>query len=543
MSAAIAPTVPGRVIGIIDLGSNSVRLLLVRIFQDGNVAVLNQVKHMVRLGEGGFLRNRLQEETMSRTITVLRGFADMCTVYGAAEIIAIATAAVRDAENGPEFIRRVQEKTGILLTAISGREEARRIYRGVSSGMEPDGRQRLFIDIGGGSTELIAADSELRSLDSLKLGCVRLANLFFEGDRGPVSAYRYATLQRYVRNESLHALQRLGAFDPVEAVGSSGTIQNLAEIAAAREQEDLQRTGKNKGPISRTILRYDTLCRVVRDLCAMTLEERRSVPGMNPNRADVIIPGAAILQTLMEEQGFESLRVSNRNLQNGILADYLMRTRPETVRRGSSVREDSVLQLARYCRFEEVHSRHVTRLALELFDSARELGLHAANAAMRELLRHASLLHDIGIFIAFSKHHAHSYYLIRNTELLGFTEREIEIMAATAYFHRKRPSRKSTLFLSLDEGIREEVRLLSLFLTLAERLDRSHCQVVETAAFRRGTGGLELHMHAATPCPIEIEEVERCRKLLRKRFKEAVTLIAHIDKDEKDQHRSEPDTV
>src|SRR5699024_3698249 len=149
---------------------------------------------------------------------VLRGFADMCAVYGAAEIIAIATAAVRDAENGPEFIRRVQEKTGILLTAISGREEARLIYLGVSSGMEPDGRQRLFIDIGGGSTELIAADSELRSLDSLKLGCVRLANLFFEGDRGPVSAYRYATLQRYVRNESLHALQRLGAFDPVEAV-------------------------------------------------------------------------------------------------------------------------------------------------------------------------------------------------------------------------------------------------------------------------------------------------------------------------------------
>lgn len=180
MSASITPSVPGKVVGIIDLGSNSVRLLLVRIFSDGSVAVLNQVKHMVRLGEGGFLHNRLQEETMSRTIAVLRGFADMCTVYGASEIVAIATAAVRDAENGPEFIRRVQEKTGILLTPVSGREEARLIYLGVSSGMEPDGNLRLFIDIGGGSTELIVADNELRSLDSLKLGCVRLANLFFE---------------------------------------------------------------------------------------------------------------------------------------------------------------------------------------------------------------------------------------------------------------------------------------------------------------------------------------------------------------------------
>lgn len=529
MSASITPSVPGKVVGIIDLGSNSVRLLLVRIFSDGSVAVLNQVKHMVRLGEGGFLHNRLQEETMSRTIAVLRGFADMCTVYGASEIVAIATAAVRDAENGPEFIRRVQEKTGILLTPVSGREEARLIYLGVSSGMEPDGNLRLFIDIGGGSTELIVADNELRSLDSLKLGCVRLANLFFEGEKGPVSPYRYATLQRYVRNESLHAFQRLGAFDILGAVGSSGTIQNLAEIAAAREQDELQRTGRNRGLISRTILRYDTLCKVVRDLCAMTVEERKSVPGMNPNRADVIIPGAAILQTLMEEQGFESLEVSNRNLQNGVLVDYLMRTQPETTHRGNSVREDSVLQLARYCRFEEVHSRHVAKLALELFDSAQRQSLHTADATLRNLLHYAALLHDIGIFISFSRHHAHSYYLIRNTELLGFTEREIEIMASVAYFHRKRPSRKSPLFLSLDEGIREEVRLLSMFLILAERLDRSHCQVVTAAEFLRGSEGIELHIHATAPCPIEIEKVERCRKSLRKRFKEPVTLITHVD--------------
>lgn len=529
MSASITPSVPGKVVGIIDLGSNSVRLLLVRIFSDGSVAVLNQVKHMVRLGEGGFLHNRLQEETMTRTIAVLRGFADMCTVYGASEIVAIATAAVRDAENGPEFIRRVQEKTGILLTPVSGREEARLIYLGVSSGMEPDGNLRLFVDIGGGSTELIVADNELRSLDSLKLGCVRLANLFFEGEKGPVSPYRYATLQRYIRNESLHAFQRLGAFDILGAVGSSGTIQNLAEIAAAHEQDELQRTGRNKGPISRTILRYDTLCKVVRELCAMTVEERKSVPGMNPNRADVIIPGAAILQTLMEEQGFESLEVSNRNLQNGVLVDYLMRTQPGTTHRGNSVREDSVLQLARYCRFEEVHSRHVAKLALELFDSAQRQNLHTADATLRNLLYYAALLHDIGIFISFSRHHAHSYYLIRNTELLGFTEREIEIMASVAYFHRKRPSRKSPLFLSLDEGIREEVRLLSMFLILAERLDRSHCQVVTAAEFLRGPDGIELHIHATAPCPIEIEKVERCRKSLRKRFKEPVTLITHVD--------------
>ena len=157
-----------KAIGIIDLGSNSVRLLLVRVHSDGSTTILNQVKHMVRLGEGGFTHNRLQEETMARTIAVLRGLAEMCAVYETTEIIAIATAAVRDAVNGPEFIRRVQEKTGIDFTVVSGREEARLIYLGVSSGLEQSKSLRLFIDIGGGSTELIVGDSQsYANLDSL----------------------------------------------------------------------------------------------------------------------------------------------------------------------------------------------------------------------------------------------------------------------------------------------------------------------------------------------------------------------------------------
>ena len=154
------------------------------------------------------------------------------------------------------------------------------------------------------------------------------------------------------------------------------------------------------------------------------------MPGINPNRADVIIAGAAILQTIMEEQGFESVTISNRNLQNGILVDYLMRTHPQKAGARLSTREESVLQLARFCRFEEKHSRHIAKLALELFDSARAIGLHDAPPVSRELLYYAALLHDIGIFISFANHNAHSHYLIRNTELLGFTEREIELIAA-----------------------------------------------------------------------------------------------------------------
>ena len=509
-----------RNIGIIDLGSNSVRLLIVRIHPDGSTTTLNQVKHMVRLGEGGFLRNRLQEETMTRTIAVLRGLAEMCAVYNTSETIAIATAAVRDAANGQEFIHRVQEKTGLDFTVVSGREEARLIYLGVSSGLEPSDSLRLFIDIGGGSTELIVADSSgHKNLDSLKLGCVRLTNLFFEDDKGPVSAYSYAALQRYIRNEALHSFQRIAGFEIAEAVASSGTAQNLAEIAAALAQEEASRTGR-PCTVSKQVLSYDGLRHAVKELCARDLEGRRNIPGINPNRADVIIAGAAILQTIMEEQGFESVTVSNRNLQNGILVDYLMRTYPQKASTVRPAREESVLQLARFCRFEEAHSRHVAGLALELYDSARAIGLHDAAPVSRELLYYAALLHDIGIFISFANHHAHTHYLIRNTELLGFTEREIELMAAVAFFHRKRASKKIPLFLELDESIREEVRLLSLFLTLAERLDKSHRQIVKSARFQRTPDGdLELRLIGADAFPIELEEVRRSGKLIKKVFR------------------------
>ena len=256
----------------------------------------------------------------------------------------------------------------------------------------------------------------------------------------------------------------------------------------------------------------------------------RSVPGINPNRADVIIAGAAILQTIMEEQGFESVTISNRNLQNGILVDYLMRTHPQKAGSRLSAREESVLQLARFCRFEEKHSRHIAKLALELFDSARAIGLHDTPPVSRELLYYAALLHDIGIFISFANHNAHSHYLIRNTELLGFTEREIELIAALAFFHRKRPSKKIPLFLQLDEGIREEVRLLSLFLTLAERMDKSHRQIIRSARFGRTPDGeLELCLRASEVCPIEIEEIGRSHKLIKKTFHTHFTLCPCLE--------------
>ena len=513
----------GRVLGIIDLGSNSARLMLVRVHPDSSSTVLNQVKHMVRLGEGGFTDNRLQEAAMARAIEVLEGFAKMCAVYGAQEVLAITTAAVRDASNGTEFIHRAYVCTGIHLTVISGMEEARLIYLGVSGGLPHSSQPRLFVDIGGGSTELIVGDSHAHySLDSLKIGCVRLTNQFFGDEAGPVSPKRYAALREYIRNEAVHAFQRLRPFVLSEAVGSSGTIQSLFEIASMTENGENRLAPAANG--ANRVLSFTGLRAAAQKLCAMTLNERRAIPGINPGRAQVIVAGAAILETIMEEQRLERITASSRNLQHGILADYLMRAFPERLNGELSVREQSVLGLAQNCRFEKQHALHVTALALELFDSARALNLHRADSDARELLRYAALLHDIGIFVAFTNHHAHSRYLIHNTELLGFTARDIDIIANVAYAHRKRLSKKDAILAGLDEDAAELVRLLCIFLILAERLDRSHCGLVRAARFASRGEELMLVIDSCGPCPIELLAVDRARKQIEKSFGKDITI-------------------
>lgn len=500
----------GHILAVLDLGSNSLRMMIVRIGANRVSGVLNQVKQMVRLGEGAFSERRLQPEPMRRTIAALRGFAGMCRSYGVNEVVALATAAVRDAANGQEFMEEIRRETGFDFTVISGREEARLICLGVSVALEPFAGRRMFIDIGGGSTELsVAEGTNILELESLKLGAVRLAGLF--PCEGEVSPKRYAQMQKYVRDHAVLPLQRMEAQAPGELVGSSGTIQNLAEMAAAMAKDAGRKTGDTPDMLS-----YSGLRRVVKALCERQEEARMSLPGINPRRTGILIPGAAILQTIMEELDFDAVRVSGRGLRDGALADYMDRLFPEKGR--LSVREESVLRLARLCRFEETHSFHVAKLAVMLFDHARELGLYRGPARMRELLHYAGVLHDIGIFISFTKHNAHSHYLIQNSEMLGFTQKEVSFMAALALFHRYGCTGRDKACASLGEDMQEDVRVLSLFLSLAEALDKSHRQAVTSAAFVRKAESLALVLRSSAPCPVEQERLKRSLKSVEKRF-------------------------
>ncbi len=513
-------TANGRVVGFLDIGTNSIRLLVVRIKANKTHQVLTAQKEVVRLGEGEFIEQTLQPEAIDRAVIVCQRFAEMARQREAEEIIAVATSATREASNKADFIQRLKEEAGLDVRAISGLEEARLIYLGVASGVDLRDRQALFVDIGGGSTELIVGDHQQHHLlDSLKLGAIRLTTMFFLPDeRDPISPIRYALIQNYVRNAIVRSVQRIQPYKIDLLLGSSGTLLNLAEITVRYfYKRKLERSDQ---------ITHEQIKEMVKVLCACSLEERRQINGINPERADIIIAGTAIIDTLMEDLKLGSLQVSERGLRDGLLMDYLARTDQSLALGQMTVRERSVLQLARTVNYDEPHARQVTRLALHLFDSAYNLKLHKLGRWERELLEYAALLHDIGAFLSYQNHQMHTYYLIRNADLLGFDQKEIMIMALAGLHHRKGlPSKKDTDFASLDKDSQEAVRVLGMMLRLAESLDRSHTGAVHRARFVRGEqGGVVLEITSDQDCQLEIWGVENHADAFEKTFGRPLTV-------------------
>jgi exopolyphosphatase/guanosine-5'-triphosphate,3'-diphosphate pyrophosphatase len=486
-----------------DIGTNSIRLLVVQINPNHSYTVLTRLKEMVRLGEGEFATQLLQPQAIDRAVLVARQFAMLARVSGAGEIIAVATAATREAENQRVLLRRLRQEAQIDVHVVSGMEEARLIYLGVANGMHLHGQQAVFIDIGGGSTEVIVGTQHQHLyLNSLKLGAIRLTTRFLAKQQGPVPPRLYEQVRRYVRHHAVRTLRELRAHRIDMAIGSSGTIENLADIAARMV---FKRPWQRDDPLT-----YPQLKQVVAFLGALSLEARRNVPGINPARADIIIAGAAILDTLMQELGLAEIRVTERGLRDGLLVDYLLKSGHAPLVEGMSVRARSVLQLGRTCRFHEAHAHTTARHALALFDSAREAKLHRLGPWERELLEYAALLHHIGAFLTYSNYQMHTYYLIRNADLLGFDQTEIAIIATTALYHRKvLPRKKHPEFAALTKEAQHVVRLLCVLLRLAESLDRSQAGSVQDARLCAvdGTRAV-LSVYATQDCQVELWGVE-----------------------------------
>jgi exopolyphosphatase/guanosine-5'-triphosphate,3'-diphosphate pyrophosphatase len=503
----------GRVVAFIDIGTNSIRLLVVRLNPNHSYTILTRQKQQVRLGEGEFEDEEILFEAAERAVVVCKKFTDLARTFNAEEFVAVATSAMREAGNQQEILHRLRQEVPLDVRVISGQEEARLIYLGVSSGLHLEGRRAFFIDIGGGSTEVaVGSERDYLFLESFRLGALRLSNQYMPlADTGPLSPEHYKRIQRHVKNSIIQSVKKIRKLSPDCAVASSGTAINLAEIG----QKALHQNGRNG-----LVLTHRTLKKVIALLCSLPLEQRRKIPGINPERADIIIPGAAILDTFMQELSLESITVTGRGLQEGLLTDYLSRMDEFPLLGELSPRQRSVLQLGRCCGINEVHARTVTALVLALFDSAKELGLHAFSGSERELLEYATFLHDIGSFISYTNHQAHSYYIIKNSELLGFDQKEVTFMANLARFHRKKSPRKKDLGIpELDEHEREALRMLSTFIRLGESLDRSHAALIQHVRFTaREADSIHLEIVARGDCQLEIWGIESEKKAFEKVF-------------------------
>jgi exopolyphosphatase/guanosine-5'-triphosphate,3'-diphosphate pyrophosphatase len=502
-----------KTIAAMDIGTNSLRMLVVRIDSVHNAKLLSTHKEVVRLGEGEFAHNRITPTAMERGLLVVRKFADIARKWGAEEIIAVATSAVREAQNRSEFEERALSEAGVDVRVVSGVEEARLIYLGIVSGLDMADSRGMFIDIGGGTTELIIGDHrDYQFLDSLKLGAIRLSNTFLAGETGPVSKKKYRRMLDYARGLSNLAVRKINEVGFDQAYGSSGTIMNLAEITA-------KRIGANVGSMRNFNMKYDDLSETIEILCDLSLEERRNVPGINPERADIILGGAAILDSVMASVGAPSITVSDRALREGIVIDYCFEeehVKEEFLQ--TSARERSIFQLARTCHFEEGHAVRVRDLATSLFRQLRDLGLHSYGEREEDLLRHACIAHDIGSFVSHTSHHKHSYYLLRNWDLLGFDDEEIEIIATTALCHRKLTP-KQVRPKKLDDSALRIVEVLTSTLQVADSLDISQLDLV-TALIARDhrDGRMILEIFARGNCELELWALERKKRLFEQTF-------------------------
>lgn len=472
-SVSTQPVQQHRIIAAIDMGTNSLHMVVVKI--DPTLpafSIISREKETVRLGDRNITTGELKPEVMAKAIATLRRFQEAAKIANAETLIAVATSAVREAPNGKDFLHQIETELGLSVDLISGQEEARRIYLGVLSGMEFHNQPHLIIDIGGGSTELILGDSqEPRTLTSTKVGAVRLTSELITTD--PISNIEFQYLQAYARGmlersvEEVLANLKLGEYPRL--IGTSGTIETIALIHA---REKL-------GTVPSTLNGYQFTLKDLRDwvnrLRRMTNAERSAIPGMPEKRSEVILAGAIILQEAMTLLGVESLTACSRALREGVIVDWMLSNGliEDRLRFQSSIRQRSVLKQASKYQVNLEYSDRVATFALSLFDQTQGL-LHHWGSNERRLLWAAAILHNCGHHISHSSHHKHSYYLIRNSELLGYNETEIEIIANLARYHRKSPPKKKhdNFRNLLSKEHRQVVSQLSALLRLAVALDR-----------------------------------------------------------------------
>ena len=505
-------------IAAFDLGSNSFHLLVVDAHPDGTFVPLIKEKDMLRLGDAVGREGRIPDALADRAVATVERFRKLAIGAGTEEIHARATSALREAENGGEVVDRMGAEAGVKVRVISGQEEARLIFEAVRAAVVIDPGPALCLDLGGGSLEVMVGDRKSLQLSaSVPLGVARLTAELVTGD--PFTSDDVRRLEKRATSVLAPLADDVAQLVPAMAVGSSGTFCDLARMVAAR------RTGTVPRSINQFSFTRDELLPLHEELLGMRSSERAGVPGLETKRADIIPTGSMVLLTAMELFGFDKMTVSEWAMREGIVLDVIPRHEAaDWSGDPRAIRASSVLQLARRCNWDEGHSRQTARLALDLFDQTATL--HNLGSDDRELLEHASLLHDIGEHVSTESHHKHSAYLIQHGRLRGFTPEEVDLVAALARAHRgggPKPSHEP--FGSLDREARDRVTRLAALLRVADGLDRGRSGNVSGIDMVLDGSSARLVVRSETDIAIELWGARRKRELFERLFKRRLDVV------------------
>jgi exopolyphosphatase/guanosine-5'-triphosphate,3'-diphosphate pyrophosphatase len=501
----------GKRIAAIDIGTNSIHMIVAEARGHRGYKVIDREKDMVQLGLSSLGGQPLTDDAIERGVLSIAKMSEIAQRWHADEIIAVATSAVREAPNRRDFLRLVREASGVKVRVISGEEEADYIFRAVRSAVEIDGSTAVCIDIGGGSAELIVGTAaEIYFTASQPLGSLRLSQ-HFELTGRPTEAALTAC-RKHVAESAARLRKRIKRLGLDMAIGTSGTIQALASICSPG--------GGGDGDSTSHALKRLELARleeIIPQLALLTAAERSQCFGIDGKRAATIVGGAVALEGLLRALRIESLLACPVAIREGIIESRVASLARDTTRGQGSLRRRSVQTLAERTDCDVRHARHVSRLAARLFDQTREL--HELPPTARELLEFAAMLHESGAHISDRGHHKHSYYLIRHAELKGFTEDQLLIIANVARYYRKSPPDVShENFEELSEEQRTSVTKLAAILRIAEGLDRGHRQRVRDVAVQRSNGSLRLIARTRADASVEIESAEKRARYFGKLF-------------------------
>ncbi len=492
----------------IDIGSNSLKLVIVEAAASDSFTVILQERERVRLGHETLRNKFLSNEAIDLSAAAIAKFRQIAESREVHSIIAVATASVREAKNAAEFVREIEERTGVRVDVLSSIEEARLIGIAAAQFFGADNASLLNVDIGGGSTELsLMKNGEPHKLFSMKLGAVGLTERYLFSN--PPKRKELENLQLEIVAALQQPLRKTKGATWQFSTGTSGTILNLADLLNFQTAEN----GKPE-------IQLKKLTALNKLLASLPLEKRSELPVISPQRAEVIVAGGQILEGVMRAFRIQTLQPCGYALREGVIIDYLREIESESMPPVPDVEDKKlrdVFAIGRRYGYEESHALKVADLAEQIFDALAPV--YKLSRHGRTLLSAAALLHDVGYHISHESHHKHSYYLIKHSEMTGFSEIEKTVIAHIARYHRgSLPKEKHIDFMQLSERDRRTVAQLGAILRLAEALDRGHENRVTDIKFKREKQNLRLKLTSGGDCTIERQAIEQKKDLFEMAF-------------------------